>query len=131
MAYYQPINKNKHTAFKLLVDLFDEVVIIDVREFIRENKYNPDIASIFVVSTGGSYSYMLDNVWCAVSNGTLSHYGYLQIQELQHAYLTNTAPDLPKGTTVGMGIGCPKCKQVTYAKKDVVLCQFCKCMYYV
>jgi len=120
-------------AYALLKEVFAEVLVLNVEAFISENGYEPVIASIFVVSVGGSYCYKIDKSKCSVLNGTLCKLGNLQVTELQRAYLTKQKPALPTGARCGLGYECPKCNSLSYPKKEkhTLMCQSCKCMFYI
>ncbi len=133
IKYHLAFHANKHEAFELLIKIFDEIKILDVEAFFDEHKYEPCVSSVFVVSAGGSYDFILDGTNCYVHNGTLCTYGNLPIVKLQHAYLQGIAPALPRGRCIGMGYQCPVCNIVNFpsAQKKTVLCKKCKMMYYV
>ncbi len=128
--YYRIFDTSKGEAFVILRKLFTEIQILDVDEFILEYKYEPCISSIFVVSLGGSYDYLIDGVECIIHNGTLSRLGNLQIAELQSAYLNGTDVRLPAGKCIGMGFQCPMCSKANWATAPTQTIFCCtKCAY--
>ena len=124
--YYSPLNTKKE-AYQLLNTLFSDVLVINVPLFVKTCKYRPVVASIFVVSLGGSY--ILGHNKCNIVNGTLSSIGNLQVSELQDAYLNKRNPNLP----IVKSMECPMCAKVSRTKttKNTILCDHCCCMYYI
>ena len=130
--YFTKLNTKKE-AYQIIKDLFDDVLVLNESVFEAINGYKPVVASIFIVSLGGSYSYTLNGEKCSILNGTLQKLGNLQIAELQRAYVSNQAPNLPRGKRTGLGYNCPECEKVVYTKQsqNTVLCKNCKCIFYV
>lgn len=65
---------------KQLLNDFPNIRVLDVEAFEEINKYEPIIASIFIVSNGGSYTLIVNKHHYSILNGTLFCYSKYWIE---------------------------------------------------
>jgi hypothetical protein len=81
-------NLISHQLTSILLSLFgDDIKIIDRAKFVEKYNYEPCISSKFMVTNGGSCSFIKKGYTITTHNGTLCHIAELpQIIQFMSAY---------------------------------------------